>query len=194
MRTVLLFVALAGLASCVRTSLQSPKALPQGKQSFGLHGASLIHEDVDDNLAVFTGTYRRGMESGELGINAGTLGSELSYKLPLTERTAKTHLSLIGTAGLYAWIFPEVSAGVLLGQELGPALIYAGHRNIANVMLDAGSMYANASVGARVKIADSVSLSVEFNHSYIAFPDETNCIDEFELGNVAAVGLIFGGE
>ncbi len=185
------------LASCVQTSLQSPKVLPAGTTSGGIHGGILVDTDGEDeeepDAGIVVGTLRHGVAIGEIGANIGSLGAEGTFKAPLLDRDGDTHLSFITGAGLYLWLTPSASVGLLAGQEYGPLTAYAGYRQYGYVDPEWGAATSgNAIAGLRVQASPGVALSAELNYNLLGVGfDEEN---EADIGfPVVTFGIELGG-
>ncbi len=119
--------------SCATSSLHSPKPNKPGKFSIGAHfgyvipladGESLPGEFIE-NITMRLGIFK----GGELGLNIGTIGGDLSFKYGFMDYEKPFQLSVIAGAGLYAYQMTHFNIGILTGYEISKYInIYGGYR------------------------------------------------------------------
>ncbi len=193
---------LAALApACVHTSLHSPRALTENESTAGVHLATFSPDNNDDDESdvvggLIIGTIRKGTSVGEFGGNFGLLGMEGSYKYPLTDNRGTTHVSLIGSVGLWGYIVPEASVGLLAGQDLGPLTLYGGFRQyvVAGLEINGegeGTIPAsNAIAGIEIRMGN-VALQSEMNYNFVGNGADSDSDLQFNVP-IFTVGLVFG--
>ncbi|MFN0248316.1 MAG: hypothetical protein ACKV2T_15605 [Kofleriaceae bacterium] len=193
MKTLLLasLLAIHGLftTGCFFTNFQSPRANKAGEITFGVHGAGVLVDGTDGG-GTGAATIRVGTSIGEVGGTFTGFGAEATFKVPITDPDGATHVALLGGVGTYLFVFPEINAGLLVGQDVGPVTPYIGYRQHA---FAAGLHVGHVIGGVELRVSDSVAILAEANYTnlFAGVSDEDSLLDAFNVP-VVSLGLVFG--
>ena len=164
-------VAVTILSACAFSSLHSPRPVQPGDVSLGVGGGALV---LDGEVgATFHGNLRVGIaEKAELSASAGSLGFDVAFKYGLTSWETPFQLSLIGSAGLYLYLFMDVSVGLLTGYNFDDIVMpYGGYRQ--HVVAGLGGFPVGVAIaGVEILPGSVVSFLLEMDYSFSWDPYE----------------------
>jgi hypothetical protein len=169
-----------------------------GEVGIGLHAGYPLEAANASGFPLFvSGVARVGLGKGlELGLNAGTLGIEGTFKVGFSEPEDKLQVSLITGVNYLYWDIFGINAGVVGGYTVRDVVRpYAGYRHY---WLWPDVWMGDIIGGMEILISEKAGLTFEFNHtvtysSYDKYLEEiTGLNPDISYGiNVVSGGFFF---